>query len=271
MTPLRKWSVVAAMVLGFGAVRLPLEHAMDAERRAAGLRRDDAGLSLRQQASESALIGVLGGLRALVAAFWDLWARDAWLKTNWGEVEKDYRFIQWLQPRVFYYWDVGQWMMATNAANSFAYDKSKPPGIAELMSQAYVEKGRSMIEDGLKHLPDEWRMHQAMALLLESRYAAGERDHLQISEAWRKAAECPGALGYCQRQRAYHLCLVPGREREAYGLLRALHARGKENRVPTLIAWIQYFEHTLDIPSPERLFPAAAPGREPPRPRQPIP
>ncbi len=271
MTPARKRAVLIAMVLGFGAVRLPLERSMDLERRAAGLRQDDAGLSLRQQASESALIGVLGGLRSLVASFWDLWARDAWLKTNWGEVEKDYRFIQWLQPRVFYYWDVGQWMMATNAANSFAYDTTKPPGIAELLGQAYVEKGRSMIVDGLKHLPHDWRMHQAMALLLENRYAGGQKDHWQISEAWRKASECPGALGYCQRQRAYHLCLVPGREHEAYTLLRELHAAGKENRVPTLTAWIRHFEHTLAIPSPERLFPPADPAHAPPKPRQPIP
>ena len=56
-------------MLPFGALRLPIEHQIESQRRAAGLREDaDVRLTLREQVSQSALVAVLGGLRSLVAA-----------------------------------------------------------------------------------------------------------------------------------------------------------------------------------------------------------
>jgi hypothetical protein len=134
-----KAAVAAGAILAFGGLRLIPEHRIDLARRDAGLREDsDVRLSLREQVNQSALAAVLGGLRSLAAALWDLWAREAWEKTSYGEVERNYRLAQRLQPRVFYYWDVGQWMMASNAASFYRYSNPNRRGTGELLYEAYV-------------------------------------------------------------------------------------------------------------------------------------
>ena len=232
--------VVAGAVLVFGALRLPIEHRIDRERRAAGLREDaDVRLTLREQVSQSALVAVLGGLRSLVAALWDLWAREAWEKTNYGEVERDYRLAQRLQPRVFYYWDVGHWMMASNAASFYRYNNQGRRGVGELMYDSYVDKGRGMIEEAMHHLPDDWRVYQAMARLLEDQYRT--RDYWKIAGAWREASGRPGAPAYTRRFHAYALANIPDREAEACGRLRALYDESKAHHVPTLQTLLEIF------------------------------
>ncbi|MGI8601709.1 MAG: hypothetical protein ACR2OZ_01785 [Verrucomicrobiales bacterium] len=241
MISLGKIACGVVAVLAFGAARLPIEAAFHQHRQAADLRENaDVRLTLREHVSQSALFAVLGGLRALVAALWDLAARDAWEKTNYAEVERDYRFIQQLQPRVFYYWDMGQWMLATNAARFFRLSNSESPERASLLSNAYVEKGREMIQAGIRNLPNEYRIHQALARLLEDRYET--RDYAKIAEAWANAARLPGAPGYTKRFHAYALTHIPDRENEAEQMLRQLFHEGVQHHKPTLETLLGIYE-----------------------------
>jgi hypothetical protein len=247
VTVLVRAAVFLGAILAFGAMRLVPEHRSDLARRAAGLREDsEVRLNLREQVNQSALVAVLGGLRSLAAALWDLWARDAWEKTNYGEVERNYRLAQRLQPRVFYYWDVGQWMMANNAASFYRYDNPGRRGSSELLYEAYVEKGRAMIDEGQRHLPDEWRLDRALALILEYKYR--RRDYAAIAEAWRRAATKPGTMAYTRRAYAYALAHVPGREREAFELLRTLHDEDPGHRKPTLMTLLEIYRAAAEAP-----------------------
>jgi hypothetical protein len=45
----------------------------------------------------------------------------------------------------------------------------------------------------------------------------------------------------------------PGREREAYELLRRLYLEGESQRLPTLINLLRSMEKKLDIPESERV------------------
>jgi hypothetical protein len=235
-----KSAAVLGAILMFGAGRLVPEHRLDLARQTAGLREDrEVHLSLREQVNQSALAAALGGLRSLAAALWDLWARDAWEKTNYGEVERNYRLAQRLQPRVFYYWDAGQWMMADNAASFYRYNNPNRSGTGELLYEAYVEKGRAMIDDAKRHLPDEWRLDQALARILEYKYR--QRDYTQIAEAWKAASTKPGVPAYTRRAYAYALAHVPGREAEALDVLRALHDEDAGHRKPTLMILLEIY------------------------------
>ena len=232
-------SVIAA-VLAFGALRLPLERGLDGARRAAGLRHD-AGLSLsfREQMSQASLVAVLGGLRSLVAALWDLWAAYAWENTDYAQVEKDYRFCQLLQPRIFYYWDRGQWMMATMGALFYRNDYADRGAMGSLLYEAFVEKGLQMVKDGQRFLPDEVRLYEAEAYIYRERVRP--RPFELEAEAWRAARNCPGAPAYTHRFYAYALAQLPEREEEAERLLTELYRAQPSPAPSTLIALLEVF------------------------------
>ena len=60
--------------------------------------------------------------------------------------------------------------MASNAASFYRYNNQGRRGVGELMYYSgCVDKGRGMIEEAMHHLPDDWRVYQAMARLLEDR------------------------------------------------------------------------------------------------------
>jgi len=216
-----KTVILLAALLAFGALRLPLERGLASARLAAGLR-DDAGapMDVREQVSQASLLAVLGGLRSMAAAVWDLWACTAWEKTNYAQVERDYLFCQRLQPRTFYYYDRGQWMMAYNAAHFFELQNKERGALNALLRSAYTDKGMAMLRTGQRFLPREPRLHEQEAILYRDKIRPRQPD--QEAAAWERAAACPGAPAYARRMQAYAVAHVPGREREAEERLRAL-------------------------------------------------
>lgn len=251
--------VIIAALLAFGALRLPLERSMAADRMQAGLR-DDAGVSmnLREQVNQASLVALLGGLRAMAAAIWDLWACTAWEKTNYAEVESDYLLCQRLQPRTFYYYDRGQWMMAYNAAHFYAWQNTERGALNALLQSAYTDKGLAMLRTGQRFLPNEPRLHEQEAMLYKDKIRP--RQPAKEAAAWARAAACPGASSYTRRFQAYALAHVPGREAEAEALLRELSqswiAQRKTPPPPTLVNMLT----TYDLSRELRENPAANAG-----------
>lgn len=238
-----KLVLAAVSVLLFGAVRLPLEHGLSEARRAAGLR-EDAGLELKlgEQITQASLFAVLGGLRSLAACIWDLWAYKSWEQEppNYAQVEKDYRFCQRLQPRMLYYWDRGQWMMAYNASSYFRMTDKERRGINEILAQSYIEKGLQMVKESQRYLPNDAKVYEMEARLYWQKIRP--RQPLKEAEAWKNAAARPGALPYCARNVAYALAMVPGREAEAEALLHQLLEENPRHLVPTVRTLLRTFE-----------------------------
>ncbi len=235
-----------AAVLLFGAARLPLEHGLSQERRAAGLR-DDAGLDLtfREQVSQASFVAVLGGLRSVVAAIWDLWATDAWEKIDYGQVEKDIRFCQALQPRVFYFWDRGQWMMAINAAGHVRNRDPERSLLSEALYDSYVEKGLAMTKQAQRWLPDT---HQAWWAEYNIYYKRVRPMPWEaMSRALDHAVECTGAPSYLLRMRAYALARTPSRQAEARAELDRLYQESPRHHKPTLLALRRAFQLADEI------------------------
>ena len=234
-----KLLIIVAALLAFGALRLPLERGLAADRVRSGLR-DDAGvpLNLREQVNQASLVALLGGLRSMAAAIWDLWACSAWEKTQYAQVERDYLFCQRLQPRTFYYYDRGQWMMAYNAAHYYELRNTERGALNALLRSAYTDKGLVMLRTGQKFLPLEPRLHEQEATLYRDKIRP--RQPLKEAAAWQRATTCPGAPAYTARFQAYALAHAPGHEAEAVALARQSLARytGSETASTELIkAW----------------------------------
>lgn len=238
-----KLVLTAVSVLVFGAARLPLEHHLGEKRRAQGLREDaDLELKLSEQITQASLFAVLGGLRSLAACIWDLWAYKSWEQDppNYAQVEKDYRLCQRLQPRMFYYWDRGQWMMAYNASSYYRLSAKESRGINEIRAQSFIEKGLQMVKESQLYLPKEPKVYEMEARLYWQKIRP--RQPLKEAEAWQKAASLPGALPYYIRNVAYCLAMVPGREAEAEALLRQLVEEDPRHQVPTVRTLLHTYE-----------------------------
>lgn len=85
-----------------------------------------------------------------------------------------------------------------------------------------------------------------------------ERDKLidpcAASVAFAQAAGCSRALGFEHRFAAYSLASCPGREREAYWLLRFYHDQSERERLPTLERLLGELEQKLDLPPEQRVY-----------------
>jgi hypothetical protein len=127
--PERPWfrfSVVAAIILLFGAIRVPIEVRLDREYRAAFFNGANLSLGLRQQIGQAGFLAALGGFRAAVADGLWIQAHMDWTRTEWGKMLFLFNNVTALQPRNVMFWDMAAWHMAWNASVSVFNDPNEP-------------------------------------------------------------------------------------------------------------------------------------------------
>ena len=237
-----------AMLLVFGVMKLPAEHAL-ALRRQMDVR-DIANLDLREKVGQLGFAAALSGFRAVVADFLFIQAHVAWERTEWGRVLLLFRQVTTLQPHVPLFWDIAAWHMAWNASSAAMNDLSQPRLALRVKAQReYFALGKDFLERGIKNNPDNAQLYEALARLSHDKL----NDHVLASECYAKAATLPGAHSYDRRFAAYELSYCEGREREAYEKLRALYDEGAQERLPTLLKRLKLLEEKLAIPSEQRI------------------
>jgi tetratricopeptide (TPR) repeat protein len=247
---MRRAAIAIVGVLLFGAVRLPMEHALSETHREMHFRAVDFNLDLREQIGQLGFVAALSGFRSLVADALFLQAHVAWERTEWGRVLLLFRQVTTLQPRALLFWDMAAWHMAWNASTA-AMNNSSQPRLALRIKAAreYFQLGKDFLERGIKNNPERPELYEALARLYRDKY----EDHEHASEFFAKAAALPGAHGYARRFAAYELAQCAGREREAYEQLRALYDAGERERLPTLLHRLKELEIKLDIPPDQRI------------------
>ena len=247
--------MIRGLVIGLslvlcGAAKLPVEHAISEEHRRLHFRAVDFNLDLREQLGQVGFVAALSGFRSLVADVLFIQAHVAWERTEWGRVLLLFRQVTTLQPRALLFWDMAAWHMAWNASTAALNDRTQPRLALRIKAQReYFALGRDFLERGIKNNPDRPQLYEALARLYRDKY----EDHEHAAEFFAKAASLPGAASYVKRFAAYELAQTPGREREAYDGLRALHALGEKERVPTLLRRLKELEIKLDIPLDQRI------------------
>lgn len=242
--------IVLAILLGFGALRLPMEHRLSAEHRALHFQSVEFNLNLREQIGQLGFVAALSGFRSLVADVLFIQAHVAWERTEWGRVLLLFRQATTLQPRSVLFWDMAAWHMAWNASAAALRDEGVPRQALRIKAQRqYFDIGKDFLERGIRNNPEKPQLYESLARLYKDKY----NDHLRASEMWAQAAQLPEAHSYARRFAAYELSYCEGREREAYEQLRRLYDVGPQERLPTLIARLKFLEDKLQIPSEQRI------------------
>ncbi len=241
--------MVAVGLLVFGAVRLPLEHAVNKQHRDAYFRGAELGLDMREQIGQLAYLAALSGFRSIVADMLWIKAYTAWERTEWGKMALLFNNVTALQPRVLMFWDMSAWHMAWNASVAALDDESLGREAVRVRAQRqYFDLGRDFLERGIRNNPDRWGLYEKHAMLLRDKYM----DHCGAAESYAKAAAFEDAPSYMRRFAAYELSKCEGREREAYEMLRDLYDEGEKQHLPTLLTRLEALEEQLQIPVEER-------------------
>src|SRR5271155_5965772 len=78
---------------------------------------------LRDELGQGLTIGVLSGMRSVVADLVWLNVTTAWMNQDWWKMGSYINLCTALQPRAPVFWDIGGWELAWNASISAAIDK----------------------------------------------------------------------------------------------------------------------------------------------------
>lgn len=250
---------VIALLLA-GAAALPVQQHLATLRTTAGFSTEALTLSLRERVGQMAFLAALSGFRSFVAAMGWIETHIAWENTEWGRMAGLIDTVTTLQPKSLLYWDNGSWHMAWNAAINARENPEEPSEALRLRAERqYVELGRTILEDGIRSNPNSWLLNERLGLLLSQR----AEDHCAAADAYSRAAELPGAPTYVKRLAAYELAQCPGRDRDAYNLLRRIYDLGPDERKPSVIVKLQELEEKLGIPTAERIEPPENPATTP--------
>ncbi|MEO6847338.1 MAG: hypothetical protein ABI443_07415 [Chthoniobacterales bacterium] len=255
---MKRIALTIVFLLAFGALRAPYEIMLQDSEKSAQFRTVVLNLTLREQIGQTSFLAALSGFRSLIAAFLWIDAHIAWEKTEWGRMAGIFGIVTTLQPHSVLYWDMSAWHMAWNASVAAAEDKNQPSELLRKRAQhQYFDLGRSFLERGILNNPDKYYLYERLGALERDKY----ENHAAAAAAFAKAAALPDAPPYIRRFAAYELSKVPGKEKEAYHMLREIFDLGEIQRLPTLMKSLQEMEKKLDIPQDQRIQ-VPAPSRE---------
>jgi len=241
---------VAAVLLLFGLVRLPIENSLNAQYRDAFFHGAKLNLGLRQQIGQTAFLAALGGFRALVADGLWIQAHMDWSRTEWGKMLFIFNNVTALQPRNMMFWDMSAWHMAYNASVAALQDTTQPRLALRLKHQhEYFIIGRDLLERGIANNPDRYKLYESLANVLRDKLM----DHYNAALQYAAASKFPDSPTYEARFAAYELSYSPGHEREAYNDLVRLYKMGEKEWLPTLFSRLKYLQETLNIPAAQRI------------------
>jgi len=243
-------TLAVGLLAAFGAATLPFQARLAAEAKAANFRSTELNLGLRERIGQMGFLAALSGFRSPLAAFLWIEAHSAWEATEWGRMAGLFNTVTTLQPRSILYWDMAAWHMAWNASVAAMQDEKQPSEALRIRAQRqYFDLGRDFLERGIRNNPDRYQLYLQLGVLLRDKY----EDFCGAAAAFLKASEFPDAPAYLPRFAGYMMAKCPGREREAYELLKSLYLQGEKHRLPTLVNVLHEMEKKLDIPAAQRV------------------
>ena len=225
-----RWFLVGLLLVVAGSLRIPLERDMEREFEEQGFRDWSPGLSSRDQLTQAAFVGALGGFRSLVASAYHLKAHNSFVKKNWGEVERYRTVTASLQPKFWSYWDLAVWDMAWNAYGHYRGEAEEYGNdfrgwhIENIIMPTYLQKGIDFAKRGLEWLPDDYRLLKVIADIYDQKMGNPEK----AAEWYLKASRKPQAPSHVYRAYAHQLTLCEGREEEAYRVTEDLYRNSGE-------------------------------------------
>lgn len=240
-----------AILLLFGIVRMPFEAAFEKKQRDLHYHGAKLTLDTRQQLGQMGFVAALSGFRSLAADVLWLEANSAWQRTEWGRMKVLFDTITSLQPRNTMFWDMSSWHMAFNASVAAREDPDITREALRLRAEReYWKLGEDFLLRGVANNPDRAILFEHLGLLYREKFKDPEKAFWAYSEAEKR----PDRAMYVHRFAAYELAKIPGREREAYTVLKSLYDRGEQERLPTLERNLRELEEKLNVPLEQRIY-----------------
>ena len=214
-----------------GLLKSPWEERMQDQFIAEGMLSRSLEIGVREKIGQTSAAVALGGLRSVVATFYNLKAYGSFENRAWVKLEDQFELMVALQPRTVYYWDVGAWHLSYNAAADYKERENLPAARQEALHRAYVLKGRKFLERGIVNNPDQWVLYSSLGRFYctPTKYP----DYAKSADAYERACKTGKARAYESRAWLYSLARVEGKQKEALQLARELYAQ-ERHRVDTL-------------------------------------
>jgi hypothetical protein len=214
---------------------------------------------LRDQLGQGLTIGVLSGMRNVVADFiFVINVTIAWEDEDWFKVAGYVNLVTVLQPRAITFWDIGGWQLAWNASVGAMENHKEPNELRRLKASRYwLDRGRDVYLRGIENNPDAWKLWADTGLLYQQRL----KDYRKAAYYYDHAARLPGAPAFYERFPAL-MYESAGDDQAAYqawtDLWNRLTPRQKEMREhwkEKIEEHIRKLENKLSIPQEKRVFP----------------
>ncbi|MEQ1747922.1 MAG: hypothetical protein ABL974_00760 [Prosthecobacter sp.] len=229
-------------------LKLPVEDTATRQFRAANLLSPPLDVGIGEQIGQMAFAASMGGLRSLIASITYLRAYRAWENIEWAKVDSLFQITTRLQPRYQNYWDEASWHMAYNAASSYLYNEEIEPKVREKLHKEYVQRGIDILNEGLRFLPDDARLWNALAEIYDRRV----HDPKKAAECYLEVHRISHNDRYA-RFAGYQYAQTSDPElwQKAYTLLKT--AYDKKQRQPSVIEQIKNLEDKLKLPLMQRI------------------
>lgn len=243
--------IAIAIILGFGAARLPFEKQLASEQRAAMFHAGSFQLSSREQLGQMGMAAALSGFRAPLADYLWIRAHMVWENLEWERMVSLLDTTTKLQPRVLHFWQHSAWQTGWNMSIAKREDKKLPGEAFRIRAQKECfELAADFLWRGIRYNPDRAAsLYDNLGLLYREKF----KDHAKSFTAYELCSFQPGAPEYARRFAAYALARTPGHEKEAYRRISELFREGQSQRMPTLLSLARKLEDTLGIPDSDRL------------------
>jgi len=213
---------------------------------------------LRDELGQGLTIGVLSGMRSVVADLVWLNVTTAWMNQEWFRMGAYINLCTALQPRAPVFWDMGGWQLAWNASISAMQDPTQPNELRRLKATRFwVDRGLEIYKRGLENNPTYWRLWMDTGFLYDQRL----KDYRTAAYYFQKAGEQPNAMTYLERFPAI-MYGKAGDDPAAYAAWKALWERltpeqkaEKQHTADRVESEIRRLEQKLSIPREKRIFP----------------
>jgi tetratricopeptide (TPR) repeat protein len=227
---------------------------------------------LRDELGQGLTIGVLSGMRNVVADLVWLQVTNAWMDQEWFKMGGYINLCTALEPRSVVFWDIGGWQLAWNASVAAAEDRTQPNDLRRLKaSRFWIDRGLEIYLRGIENNPESWHLWADTGLLYYQRLALEELRRGQREDAaghfhdaaryYEQALLRPGCPVFYERFPAY-MYEDAGDDQAAYDSWRALWERLTPEQLAMKVhakdkieARLRALEQKLSIPKEKRVFP----------------
>ena len=245
---LRRVGTTIILLVALGLAARPLEIPAWAEVRS---RQPEMQLAdLEDALGQGVVLGIMGGLRSIVADFLWIQLNSIWEDQNLSALDPMIRLVTSLDPRPEFFWvngarmtayDVPHWRIAEEGGHGAISDARKRQIDREQAAQAFA-----LLAEARKFHPDNPSFPLEVAQIHMNRLKDWDAAAAWFLKAWRLGGPYFSARLHAEMLRR------AGREREAYTFLRELFRKLPDDepyaRKGVVLARIRELEAELDVP-----------------------